>query len=74
MTVRLSRDARIRLYQAGITPKYIESELNSGNYGNLMRYEDAKYLRPATLDEALESYEAIQGIFTVENSSVYVEM
>ena len=69
----LSETAERNLRMAGYLPEHIEQSLQDGDCGGLSAYDTGEYLRDATLEEALDSYEAgIEGVIEVDGRSVYV--
>ena len=53
----------------------IQAAWDRGNYGTLTDYDTGDQIRPATADEAIESYEvSAQGAITVDGRDVYVTL
>ena len=54
-------------------PAKIQVAWDRSEYGTLYDYGSGEQIRPATADEASESYEAgVQGVITVDGRDVYV--
>jgi len=52
----------------------LEAAFAVGNYGDLMDYTTAEFIRKATREEAIESWESsVEGVITVDGRDCYVE-
>ena len=72
--ITLSETARKNIELAhSYNPDEIEESLNGGDYGTLTEYDTSDDVRPATLDEAVESLEASPtGAFSIDGKTYYV--
>ena len=75
MTTRLSDKARENLKMgSSCNIEAVEAACSTGNYGDLMDYATAEFIRKATREEAIESWESsVEGVITVNGRDCYVE-